>query len=29
VADNDIDAVVVLYSFSDFASDGNLFLLGR
>jgi hypothetical protein len=29
VTENQIDAVVVLYSFSDFASDGNLFLLGR
>jgi hypothetical protein len=29
VAEHDIDAVVVLYSFSNFADDGNLFLLGR
>ena len=28
-AEHDIDAVVVLYSFSNFASDQNLFLLGR
>ena len=26
---NGIDAVIVLYSFSNFATDGNLFLLGR
>ena len=29
VADNDIDSVIVLYSFQNFATDGNLFLLGR
>ena len=29
VEENDIDAVIVLYSFSNFATDGNLFLLGR
>lgn len=29
VAENGIDAVVVLYSFSNFADDGNLFLLGQ
>ena len=29
VADHGIDAVVVLYSFSNFANDKNLFLLGR
>ena len=29
VADNDIDSVVVLYSFQNFSTDGNLFLLGR
>ena len=29
VAEHDIDAVVVLYSFSNFAGDKNLFLLGR
>ena len=29
VEENGIDAVVVLYSFSNFASDQNLFLLGR
>ncbi len=29
VAQNDIDTVVVLYSFSNFASDPYLFLLGR
>ena len=29
VEENGIDAVVVLYSFSNFAADDNLFLLGR
>ena len=29
VAENDIDRVVVLYSLSNFTTDGNLFLLGR
>ena len=29
VADNDIDMVLVLYSFSNFMTDQNLFLLGR
>ena len=29
VEENDIDSVVVLYSFQNFANDGNLFLLGR
>ena len=29
IAQNDIDSVVVLYSFSNFATDKNLFLLGR
>ena len=29
VEEHDIDAVVVLYSFSNFAGDKNLFLLGR
>ena len=29
VEENDLDAVIVLYSFSNFATDGNLFLLGR
>lgn len=29
VQDHDIDTVVVLYSFSNFISDGNLFLLAR
>ena len=29
VEEHDIDAVAVLYSFSNFASDKNLFLLGR
>lgn len=29
VAEHDIDMVVVLYSFSNFAGDQNLFLLGR
>ena len=29
VAEHDIDSVVVLYSFSNFAADKNLFLLGR
>ena len=29
VAENNIDTVIVLYSFSNFAADGNLFLLGR
>ncbi|MCI8422839.1 MAG: hypothetical protein HFF50_04795 [Lawsonibacter sp.] len=29
VEEHDIDAVAVLYSFSNFASDRNLFLLGR
>ena len=29
VADNGIDAVIVLYSFSNFATDPYLFVLGR
>ena len=29
VEEHDIDAVLVLYSFSNFASDDKLFLLGR
>ena len=29
IAEHDIDSVVVLYSFSNFMSDQNLFLLGR
>ena len=29
VADNGIDSVLVLYSFSNFATDQNLFVLGR
>ena len=29
VEENGIDAVIVLYSFSNFATDSNLFLLGR
>ena len=29
VEENNIDAVIVLYSYPNFAADGNLFLLGR
>ena len=29
IAEHDIDSVVVLYSFSNFSSDQNLFLLGQ